>query len=385
MGSRSSRRRSAAPAAAERALLSSLLRHGALFPTPDAEVLEAAQKLVGLGVVDLQQLRTVRCAHAPDGDFPPPTPTCDGLIHLRPDADEGGGQYRCPRCERIVYPAADRKEVFESLVVHHRQAGIEAFLIDRCGELALDRAFAGGVLALSVQGINAALCLVDYCHDERWLRRGFGVNLRCVYVTAGPDLGPRILRDGAIAHVELIDVVLGTKDLRTILVEHAAELPALLANVDFPVYSLGARLVAPQLQEPSTPPRIFRIAISPAGVLVNGLLAVRTGRFTAIGIMHVLIERFAQALVSTDRLEAISAADLADAVQEKTGGRQDPDTMRRRISGMREEIAAAIRCHTGEPVGEHDIIETVSRSGAEDGGEGYRLNPATVALMHFES
>jgi hypothetical protein len=384
MGSRSSRRRSAAHAAAERALLSSLLRHGALFPTPDAEVLEAAGKLVELGLVDLQQLRTVRCAHAPDGDFPPPTPNCDGLIHLRPDADEGGGQYRCPRCERIVYPEADHKEVFDSLVIHHRQAGIEAFLIDRCGELALDRAFAGGVLALSVQGINAAVCLVDYCHDERWLGRGFGVNQRCIYITVGPDTAPRMLPEDAVAHVEFVDVLLGLKDLPVLITQRATALPTVLANVDPLVYSLSARLVAPQLQEPSVPPRIFRVAIAPSGVLVNGLLAVRAGRFTAIGIMRVLIERFAGALLSGGRLEAISATDLADAVQKKTGGRQDPDTMRRRISGMREEIAAVIRCNTGAPIGEHDVIETVSRSGADDGGEGYRLNPATVALMHFE-
>jgi hypothetical protein len=52
------------------------------------------------------------------------------------------------------------------LVVHHRQAGIEALLIDRCDELAGGRTFSGGILALSVQGINAAICLIDYCSEH---------------------------------------------------------------------------------------------------------------------------------------------------------------------------------------------------------------------------
>jgi len=39
-----------------------------------------------------------------------------------------------------------------------------------------------------------------------------------------------------------------------------------------------------------------------------------------------------------------------------------------------------VRQHTGKPIGEHDVIETVSRSGANEDAEGYRLNPRSVAL-----
>ena len=91
------------------------------------------QKLADLGLVALQHVRKVHCASARDDDFPPPNRHCDGLIELRTEADEGGGAYRCPRCDRIVYPEAEQKQQFDSLIVHHRQAGIEAFLIDRCG------------------------------------------------------------------------------------------------------------------------------------------------------------------------------------------------------------------------------------------------------------
>ena len=149
-----SRPRSVARAAAERELLRSLLRHGARASSPSARVLESAQKLADLGLVELQRLQTVRCASPQDGDFPPANRHCDGLIDLRPEADEGGGDYRCSVCERTIHPEADRKQVFDSLVVHLRQSGVEPFLLDRCGELAAGRTFAGGILAISVQGIS---------------------------------------------------------------------------------------------------------------------------------------------------------------------------------------------------------------------------------------
>jgi len=270
-----SRQKSAARVAAERGRLRSLLRQGVQFPSPDVQVLESAEKLANLGLVDLQHVQQVHCASAQDGDFPPPDRHCDGLIELRPEADEGGGAYRCPRCERIVYPEAEQKQQFDSLIVRHRQAGIEAFLIDRCGELAAGRTFVGGVLALSVEGTNAAVCLVDYCSDARWLGRGFGVNQRCVYVTVGPEVAPRLLSDDAVAHVELADVLIDRTDLSATIIERATSLPTMVANIDPLVYSLGAKPIAPEPRERAEPRRLFRLCLSPKGLYVDGLLAVR--------------------------------------------------------------------------------------------------------------
>jgi len=380
-----SRQRNAARAAAERELLRSLLRHGARFPSPDTEVLEAAQKLADLGLVNLQQLRTVRCAHPLDADFPPPNRHCDGLIDLWPDADEGGGHYQCARCERIVYPEADRKAVFDSLLVRHRQAGIEAFLVDRCGELALDLAFADGVLPLSVQGINAAVCLVDYCSDGRWLGRGSGANQRCVCVTVGPDVMPRMLREEAVVHIELVDVLLGVHDLPSIIVERATKPPAVLANVDPLVYSLGARPVAPQLCERAEARRVFHLCLSAKGLLIDGLLAVRVQRrASAMAIMHQFMNGYAEAVASGRTVEPMTAKDLADAIDPDAEKFDEIDSIARQIRRIRNSIIETVRQHTGEPIGEHDVIETVSRSGADEDAEGYRLNPRSVALGPIE-
>lgn len=348
-------------------------------------MLEAAQNLAGLGLVDLQQLRTVRCAHPRDGDFPPPTPNCEGLIQLRQDADEGGGHYRCPRCERIVYPEADRKAVLDSLLVHHRQAGIEAFLIDRCGELARDRAFTGGVLILSVQGINAAVCLVDYCSDGRWLGRGFGANQRCVYVTVGPDVVPRMLREEAVVHVELVDVLLGVEDLPSIITQRATSLPAVLANVDPLVYSLGASPIAPARGEGAEARRVFHLRLSAKGLLIDGLLAVRVQRrASAMAIMRQLMKGYAEAVASGRTVEPMTAKALADAIDPDAETFDEIDSIARLIRRIRNSIIETVRQHAGEPIGEHDVIETVSRSGVDEDAEGYRLNPRSVALGPIE-
>lgn len=114
-------------------------------------------------------------------------------------------------------------------------------------------------------------------------------------------------------------------------------------------------------------------------------LAIRAERFRAIGIMRVLLQRFAEAAAIGQPVGPISAEDLADAAQKVTGGTQDESTIRRTLVRMRNDIAGAVRRHMGESIGDHDIIETVSRSGADKEAEGYRLNPMTVALGPFEA
>jgi hypothetical protein len=372
-------------AAAGRERLNSLLRHGARFVSPHAGLLEQAERLVELGLVSLEWRRTVRCALPLDGDFPPPIPNCDGLIDLRPDGNEGGGHHRCPRCERIVYPEADGKQVFESFVVHLNKAGIEAFLINRCGDLATGRDFADGVLTVPVRGINAFVCLIDYCSDDPWRRHSTAIRQPCVYVTIDAARTAGIVDDEAIARVTLADLVLGTKDLRAALMDRATARPAQASNIDVSIYGLGTRPIPAARPEEAKTRRVFHLWLSPAGLLVDGLLAIRAERFRAIGIMRVLLHRFADAAAAGQLVGPISADNLADAVQKVTGGTHDESTIRRTLVRMRNDIAATVRRRTGEPIGDHDIIETVSRSGADHDSEGYRLNPMTVALGPFRT
>jgi hypothetical protein len=368
-------------AAAGRELLSSLLRHGARFLSPHAGLLEQAERLVELGLVSLARRRTVQCAWSLDGDFPPLSHHCDGLIDLRPDGDEGGGHHRCPRCERIVYPEADGKQVFESLVVHLNQAGIEAFLMDRCGDLAAGRDFADGVLTVPVRGINAFVCLIDYCSDDPWRRHSTAIGQPCVYVTIDADRAAGILDDEAIARVALADLVLGTKDLRTVLMDRATTRPARASNIDFSIYTLGTRPIPAARQDESKVRRVFHLWLSPAGLFVDGLLAIRVQRrATAMAIMQVLMRTYAEAAASGRTVEPMTPDALADAVEPFIGTVEDADSIARHIPRIRKSITETVRRQTGKPIGQHDVIETVSRSGVDEDAEGYRLNPRSVAL-----
>jgi hypothetical protein len=99
-----------------------------------------------------------------------------------------------------------------------------------------------------------------------------------------------------------------------------------------------------------------------------------------MAIMQVLIKTFAEAVASARTVEPMTAEMLADAVQPIIGPVDDVDSIARNIRRLRKSFTDNMRRLTGKPIGEHDIIETVSRSGADEDAEGYRLNPRHVVL-----
>ena len=176
---------------------------------PGREILETATWLAHLGIIEVRKSLVVRCADPLDGDFPPPVRDCDGHITLRPNVDEGGGDYRCPSCERLVSPVVDEKRRYERMTVVLQRSGIEKFLIDALGASAKGRSFLEGVLKLPTDGLNAFVCLVEFCTDRQYLRRGTAITQPFVYVTVEPDTPARLLKDTAIRHVELVDILTG--------------------------------------------------------------------------------------------------------------------------------------------------------------------------------
>ena len=373
-------------APAERDLVRLLLRHGTRFLEPQPKIVAAADWLADLGLVELRRALLVQCANPADSDFPPLLRDCDGLIELRENVDEGGGDYHCPTCGRHVYPEAAGKQRFENLCVQVRQKGIEAFLIHRLGELAAGRSFSGGVLTVPLQNLNGFVCLVGYCTDERWYGRTRAATQACVYAIVEPHQATQLLEDDAIARVELVDVVLGAKDLKALLMERAAKSPAVVANDDLAIFALGARPIPAASREPAEPRRIFHLSLSPAGLLVDGMLAIRVQRrATAIAIMRVFMQRFMNAAMSGGSVEPMTARALANAIDPIADRFDDADSIARHIPRIRKTIIDTVRQHTGKPIGEHDIIETVSRSGADEDADGYRLTPRSVAIGPLEA
>jgi hypothetical protein len=192
-----------------------------------------------------------------------------------------------------------------------------------------------------------------------------------------------MLQDDAVAHVELVDIVLALKDLPTLITERARTLPAVLANADPLVYSLGARPSAPEAHDGGEPRRVFHLCLAPEGLFVDGLLAIRGGRTVAIAIMRIFLERFMNAAVSGGSVEPLTAEDLTNALDPRAEKFEDAGSIARHVPRMRKSILDTVR-RSGGVIGDHDVIETVSRSGADDDADGYRLNPRTVALGPLE-
>lgn len=318
-----------------------------------------------------------------DRDFPPVSRDCDGLIVLRGQADEGGGDYRCPTCERIVHPDADGKERLETLTILLRRAGIEKFLIEHCGKIARGRQFRDGVLTLTIEPVNACICLPEFCSDSLLLRRSAAMSQTSIYVTVEPDAKRRMLQDIGIAHVAFAQILTGEVDLCSMLCDRMRNGPPVCSNVDVPVYGFGVTVIGPRV-EPVPLPRGFRVRLNSEGLWVDDLLAVKAERKTAILILQALIHRFAQDIGAGNQVAAMSVDQIADAVERagdlESDEKRDTESIRRTIDRLRDEIAEAIRKATGKPIGEHDIIENVSRNSAGKGAKGYRLNPRTVTL-----
>lgn len=174
---------------------------------PGREIIEMATWLAHLKIIEVHKSLVVRCADSLDRDFPPPIRDCDGLISLRPNADEGGGDYRCPSCARLVFPVADEKRRYETMTLLLQRGGIEKFLINTLGAPAKGRSFFDGILKLPTDGLNAFVCIVEFCTDQQYLRRGTAIAQPCVYVTVEPDTPARLLGGCGVCHVELVDIL----------------------------------------------------------------------------------------------------------------------------------------------------------------------------------
>lgn len=233
--------------------------------------------------------------------------------------------------------------------------------------------------------LNAGLCLVDYCSDDRWFARGFGVNQRCVYVTVDHYVGQRMMDEAAVLHVPLVDLILARVDLRDFLLQRASALPPTLVNSDVSVYSLGARPIRPSAESTTIQQRVFRLALSPAGLIVDGLVVIRRQkRESAMNILAVLIEELTKSLTSQQPVQCLSAKGIADRMNPDRDAAIDVDIITRNISRLRGDIATVVRRELGKPIGDHDIIETIARADAADISQGYRLNPRSVVIGAYE-
>ena len=126
--------------------------------------------------------------------------------------------------------------------------------------------------------------------------------------------------------------------------------------------------------------RRFAVRSHSTGFSIDDRLIVDASRTSACRVLQALFQRFADDLSAGGDVRPISVEELADIVQENEDDVRDAESVRRTIDRVRDQITAVIRRETGRPIGDNDIIETVSRTGALKGSRGYRLNSRTVML-----
>jgi hypothetical protein len=344
-------------------------------------VLQASAKLQALGLIQLRHGRAVVCANPNDRDFPPRDPDCRGIIELDTDADEGGGDYACPVCDRLVYPHLKRKEQCELLTVTLDQQGIERFVLQQVGAVDPELVFERGVLLVPGRPQNRFICMVDFCSDPAFLDRGWIEPQLCVYIVVDPRVRLRLDAAHHARLVEFADLLHGTVTLRELLSETlrvdpygswlAPALP--LRRAEFPRHPLDERMK-------NDASRKFAVGLHDSGVVVEGIVIKCDPSALPYLSFSELIQQAASHVGSGREITPLTARKIAERIKEKLpAATVDPDTVQKALKRVDQSIVEVLR-QAGFSVAKGDVIENVARAGKYRGTHGFRLNSDRVLL-----
>ncbi len=133
MASQSSRRKSGSSVSREQ--VDRLLRDGSVYREPPPPLLHTAADLEKTRILETRIREYVLCADPQDRDFPPKNRHCPGRVYIDDALDEAGHDFRCPECERPVFPFRYRKRRRRELRVKVDREGVLAFVRSRLAEL----------------------------------------------------------------------------------------------------------------------------------------------------------------------------------------------------------------------------------------------------------
>ncbi|MDP8237675.1 MAG: hypothetical protein P9X24_01175 [Candidatus Hatepunaea meridiana] len=390
MGSRSSRRKSVSSVDREEA--AKLLRNGAIIQNPTKKLLEAAKHLWKAGLVETRVREYVLCADPKDSDFPPKNRYCLGRIYLKDGLDESGYEYRCPDCERPVFPKCYRKRHHRELYTEVSAQGVESYISAQLTKLNENvRRIADAVYRVDLGDLGVVVCIADYCAEEKFLTRDWAATHPTCYIVVNPKgFEERFLEEEWLQRVSLADVVSGMVDLENILHEHAASgPPPSVMNVSVPVYTKGPAPIVIESQQSSVENRRFVVEAGSNVVRVEGEIVVAPQASTRYEIFRVLWDRYLhdlkQALLP-ERYRFISIKDLIQELESPTGKCiEDEMNIRRTINRLQTDIETTVKKKLGLPIDREDIIQTCRWKGQAEGDYGYRINPFTVAARPFQT
>ena len=390
MASPSSRRKSASRSSPE--LLDKLLVDGAQS-MPSAELRAAADTLVERGIITLEERQYVRCANPEDfDDFRyVKNRNCRGRIYIEDGLDLYGDEYKCPDCDRPIYPG--KKKRYDEWRVRLLPNGIKAFVETALKDAGLTwKEKAPWVFRVEVGDEEVWLCIVDFCESCQHMTREWAVanHNKALWLVVHPrGKAERFLQEDWLPVVSLSELLTDNASLNSLLQARAACKPATnLGNPSLPIYTKSQRHPASfEVEIPPNLDRLFVVQITDGIVLVNGCSVIPKQAITGYPIFMILLKHHLQGMIESlpsGEYPPLSTKDICDELYNVTGKEfDDEDAIRKTINRIQNNIEKVIKRETGDPIDRCDIIETLRWKGADEGDHGYRLNPSSVAIRPF--
>ena len=354
------------------------------------ELLDTATHLEKTGLLGTRIREFVICADHRDADFPPKNRHCQGRIYVGDGLDEAGHDFRCPECERPVFPSGYGKRRHKELRVKVDREGVLAFIRGRLAELKSNvKEISAGVFRVDIGDMGVIVCIADYCTDRQFLTRDWAITQATCYLVVNPtDIDERFLDEDWIHRASLADLVCGEVDFKAWIQAAAASgRPPSVRQASIPVYTKGARPVLVDPVAPHKEDRLFVVECGPNTVRINGEQVVAPQAGVRFEIFRILWDRFLDDMRSDTPAEEhgpIHVRDLMEALHTRTGKVIDDETsVRRALNRLQSDIEMAVKKRIGDPIDRQDIVQTCRWKGQGEGDYGYRINPFTVAARPF--
>lgn len=370
----------------ERDMFARLLATGAVVNQPKPEALNAAGRLEGMGLIKVAHREYVECVNFQDRDVPRYNRDCCGKIYIDLRLDEGGDDYTCPDCDRVVYPIRNRKQRFKDFRSTVLPDGVLAHVLAELARLkAPVKELAKAVWRVDIGELGVTVCILDYC-PEKFLTHDWARSQPTLYIGVNERwLRDRFLNEAWLVRVSLADMVAGKAGMEDLLNQAADS--TRLATV--PVYARGALPIINDTKPATISKRRFTVEVGAKEIRVDGVSVVSPQASSRYLLFRILWERFIKDLLEgrpPDEFRPASIETLSDEIQKRADGAVDDITsLRRNLNRFQDDIEKAVKVQIGNPINRNDIIQTCPKVDQGDRDFGYRLNPFTVLIRPLQS
>lgn len=368
-----------------------LLREGGTVAAPSERLRNAAEQLRKLGLIAVQYREYVLCANPQDRDFPPKNRNCPGRIYLQEGLDEPGYDYRCPECERPVFPTRHDKNRSRELRVALDREGILKFINDEISKVGAEvKVLADGVFHVAASGLGVVVCVVDFCTESKYQTQAWATSHPTCYIAIGKRATEeRFLAEDWLVRFCLGDILCGTVDIcETIRSLASGKGPRAVLNASLPVYTPGPMPAICEPLEPAHADRRFVVEVGEKTVKVEGEIVIAAQAGPRLRVFRILWTRFLEDMAAgraPEDYRPINLNDIIKSLDEKAGTHtEDATSVRRIINNLQSDIETTVKKKLGLAIGREDIAQTCKWKGQTDDNYGYRINPATVAARPFQ-